>query len=205
MGKFVAVSHWFSFFLFFFPSIDVFSFFINRMMERTLWRTPSGDFAWPLLFSKSGNDLFILFLFCFIFIVGFLHSNQAWQNLFNRLGVEYYTFHDRDIAPMGLTLEETNKNLDELVTLAKELQEKTGVKLLWGTANLFSHPVSTVVNNYLTDTHTLFSFFRQKALHERSGDQSRYPCFRVCSSSSEESNRSHSCAFSHSTSSQICF
>jgi len=58
---------------------------------------------------------------------------------FRRLGVEYYTFHDRDISPEGKTLEETNKNLDEIVKLAKELQEKTGIKCLWGTANLFSH------------------------------------------------------------------
>jgi len=58
----------------------------------------------------------------------------------NKLGVEYYTFHDRDIAPEGKNLQETNKNLDEIVSLAKELQEKTGVKCLWGTSNLFSHP-----------------------------------------------------------------
>jgi xylose isomerase len=59
---------------------------------------------------------------------------------FSKLGVRYWTFHDRDIAPEGKTLEETNRNLDEVVALAKELQKKTGVKLLWGTANLFSNP-----------------------------------------------------------------
>jgi len=59
---------------------------------------------------------------------------------FKKLGVEYYTFHDRDVAPEGKNLEETNKNLDELVALAKQLQGESGVKLLWGTANLFSHP-----------------------------------------------------------------
>jgi len=53
--------------------------------------------------------------------------------------VEYYTFHDRDVAPEGKNLEETNKNLDEIVNLAKDLQQKTGIKCLWGTANLFSH------------------------------------------------------------------
>jgi len=58
---------------------------------------------------------------------------------FKRLGVEYYTFHDRDVAPEGKNLEETNKNLDEIVNLAKDLQQKTGIKCLWGTANLFSH------------------------------------------------------------------
>eukprot|EP01119_Soliformovum_irregulare_P001129 TRINITY_DN10838_c0_g1_i1.p1 TRINITY_DN10838_c0_g1~~TRINITY_DN10838_c0_g1_i1.p1 ORF type:complete len:441 (-),score=130.01 TRINITY_DN10838_c0_g1_i1:31-1167(-) len=59
---------------------------------------------------------------------------------FQKLGIEYYSFHDRDVAPEGKTLEETNKILDEIVAYAAELQKKTGVKLLWGTANLFSHP-----------------------------------------------------------------
>lgn len=56
-----------------------------------------------------------------------------------RLGVEYYCFHDRDIAPEGATLAESNKLLDEVVALAAELQAETGIKLLWGTQNLFSH------------------------------------------------------------------
>ena len=60
--------------------------------------------------------------------------------LMSKLGVRYWTFHDRDIAPEGATLEETNKNLDEIVEVAKALMAKTGIKLLWGTANLFSHP-----------------------------------------------------------------
>ncbi|KAL2928941.1 Xylose isomerase [Bienertia sinuspersici] len=57
----------------------------------------------------------------------------------NKLGVEFWCFHDRDIAPDGKTLEETNKNMDEVVALAKELQ---GSKIhpLWGTAQLFNHP-----------------------------------------------------------------
>ncbi len=57
-----------------------------------------------------------------------------------KLGIPFYCFHDRDIAPEGDNLRETNKNLDEIVKLAKELQNATGIKLLWGTANLFSHP-----------------------------------------------------------------
>jgi xylose isomerase len=58
---------------------------------------------------------------------------------FVKLGVKYWTFHDRDIAPEGKDWEETCKNLDACVALAKQLQDQTGVKLLWGTANLFSH------------------------------------------------------------------
>jgi len=60
--------------------------------------------------------------------------------LFQKLGVEYYCFHDRDIAPEGETLAETHRNLDRMVKKAGRLQKDTGVRLLWGTANLFSHP-----------------------------------------------------------------
>lgn len=57
-----------------------------------------------------------------------------------KLGAPYYCFHDRDLAPEGATVAESEKNLQTLVALAKERQEATGVKLLWGTANLFAHP-----------------------------------------------------------------
>jgi xylose isomerase len=57
-----------------------------------------------------------------------------------KLGVDYYCFHDRDLAPEGRTLSETNRRLDRIVKLAKKLQAETGVKLLWNTSNLFSHP-----------------------------------------------------------------
>lgn len=57
-----------------------------------------------------------------------------------KLGVPYYCFHDRDLAPEGASVAESEKNLKELVALAKERQKATGVKLLWGTANLFSDP-----------------------------------------------------------------
>eukprot|EP00727_Mastigamoeba_balamuthi_P011951 m51a1_g7379 putative xylose isomerase (438) ;mRNA; r:94245-95875 len=57
-----------------------------------------------------------------------------------RLGVEYWAFHDRDIAPEGATLAETNAALDEVAAEAEEQQRATGIKLLWGTANLFGHP-----------------------------------------------------------------
>ena len=57
-----------------------------------------------------------------------------------KLGVPYYCFHDRDVAPEGKSLRETNANLDKVAAVLKEEQEHTGVKLLWGTANLFSNP-----------------------------------------------------------------
>ncbi len=59
---------------------------------------------------------------------------------FEKLGAGFYCFHDRDVAPEGATLAESNKNLDEVVKVLREEQQRTGVKLLWGTACLFAHP-----------------------------------------------------------------
>jgi len=60
--------------------------------------------------------------------------------LMKKLGIEYFCFHDRDIAPEGDTLSETNKNLDKIVRLVKKMMSDTGIKVLWGTANLFTNP-----------------------------------------------------------------
>lgn len=57
-----------------------------------------------------------------------------------KLGTPYYAFHDRDVAPEGSSLSETNENLTQVAAALKGEQERTGIKLLWGTANLFSHP-----------------------------------------------------------------
>ncbi len=57
-----------------------------------------------------------------------------------KLGVPFYCFHDRDMAPPGATVRESEENLKVLVSLARERQQSTGVRLLWGTANLFSDP-----------------------------------------------------------------
>jgi len=64
---------------------------------------------------------------------------RAAFEFFSKLGVRYWCFHDFDIAPEGATLAETNKNLDQIVKLAKQLQKDTGIKVLWGTSNLFSN------------------------------------------------------------------
>jgi len=71
--------------------------------------------------------------------------------IMQKLGIEYFCFHDRDIAPEGNTLTETNKNLDAIVALIKKMMADTGIKLLWGTANLFyrfrfMHGASTSCN-----------------------------------------------------------
>jgi xylose isomerase len=66
---------------------------------------------------------------------------EAAFELFQKLGIDYYCFHDRDIAPEGASFSESCKNLETMVAFAKKLQKETGVKLLWGTANLFSNAI----------------------------------------------------------------
>ena len=59
---------------------------------------------------------------------------------FTKLGIPYYCFHDRDVAPEGASFATFRSNLDALTDDAAGYQERTGVRLLWGTANLFTHP-----------------------------------------------------------------
>ena len=68
------------------------------------------------------------------------NTMYAAFEFFTKLGVGFWCFHDRDIAPEASTLAESTRRLERIVSLAKKLQRETGVKLLWGTANLFSHP-----------------------------------------------------------------
>ena len=65
---------------------------------------------------------------------------RAGFEFMEKLGIEYFCFHDRDIAPTGGTLAETNDNLDEVVSLVSSLMDETGIDLLWGTAQLFHEP-----------------------------------------------------------------
>ena len=67
-------------------------------------------------------------------------KQDAAFEFFTKLGTPYYCFHDVDMAPEGTTLRESKANLDQLVDRAGEKMAETGVELLWGTANLFSHP-----------------------------------------------------------------
>lgn len=64
----------------------------------------------------------------------------ACFEIMEKLGIEYFCFHDRDIAPEGETLKETNDNLDKIVPIIKSEMKRTGIKLLWGTANCFNNP-----------------------------------------------------------------
>jgi xylose isomerase len=68
------------------------------------------------------------------------HRARCFFEFVEKLGAPYYAFHDRDVAPHGKTLKESNKNLDAVVKVLKQEQKRTGAKLLWGTAQLFVHP-----------------------------------------------------------------
>ena len=58
----------------------------------------------------------------------------------NKLAIDYYCFHDRDIAPEGASLEESNERLDVITDLLADLMKENNKKLLWGTANCFNNP-----------------------------------------------------------------
>jgi len=68
-----------------------------------------------------------------------LKMDAAFE-FFEKLGTPYYCFHDVDIAPSGSSFRQHCDFLDEIADHAAAHMERTGVKLLWGTANLFSHP-----------------------------------------------------------------
>ena len=58
---------------------------------------------------------------------------------FEKLGVPYFCFHDTDIAPEGASLKESHANVNHIADIFEQKMSRTGVKLLWGTANLFSN------------------------------------------------------------------
>ncbi|MBM3836940.1 MAG: xylose isomerase [Verrucomicrobia bacterium] len=68
------------------------------------------------------------------------HRARCFFEFCEKLGAPFYAFHDRDVAPHGRTLKESNRNLDAVAKVLKEEQQRTGVRLLWGTAQLFVHP-----------------------------------------------------------------
>ncbi|MCL2742861.1 MAG: xylose isomerase [Planctomycetaceae bacterium] len=64
---------------------------------------------------------------------------KVFFEFLEKMQLKFYCFHDRDVAPEGKTLSESNANFDEVVKVFAEEQKRTGIKLLWGTANLFSN------------------------------------------------------------------
>ena len=69
-------------------------------------------------------------------------QRRVWAcfEFMDKLGVDYYCFHDRDVAPECATLAESNQAFDAVADELEKAQKQTGKKLLWGTACLFSHP-----------------------------------------------------------------
>ncbi len=65
---------------------------------------------------------------------------EASFEFYEKLQVPFFCFHDVDIAPEGTSLAETNKNLDAIVAMIKDYMKTSKTKLLWNTANMFSHP-----------------------------------------------------------------
>jgi xylose isomerase len=68
------------------------------------------------------------------------HRARCFFEFCEKLGAPFYAFHDRDVAPHGRTLAESNRNLDAVARVLAAEQKRTGIKLLWGTAQLFVHP-----------------------------------------------------------------
>ena len=64
---------------------------------------------------------------------------DAGFEFMSKMGIEYYCFHDIDLVSEGSSIEEYEANLKAIVAYAKQKQEETGIKLMWGTANVFSH------------------------------------------------------------------
>jgi len=106
-----AVSYWHSF------NWDGFDIFGRGTFDRP-WLLPSAD---PLAAAKV--------------------KMEAAFEFFSKLGVPFFCFHDVDIAPEGGSLRESTAALDEMVDVAAGHMDRTGVGLLWGTANLFSNPI----------------------------------------------------------------
>jgi xylose isomerase len=98
------------------------------------------SFSWP------GNDVFGAGTFRRPWLEGGdpmqaarLKTRVAFE-FFEKLGAPFFTFHDRDVAPEGADLAESHANLDRILELVQAEMQRTGVRLLWGTANLFGHP-----------------------------------------------------------------
>src|SRR5690606_19155533 len=98
-------------------------------------------------FSWAGNDIFGFGTFDRPWISDASDPLRAAEQkmdaafeFFAKLGVPFFCFHDVDIAPYTDSLVESVRNLEHMVDRAEKKMAETGVKLLWGTANLFSHP-----------------------------------------------------------------
>ena len=87
----------------------------------------AGTFDRPWL--KPGNEM----------DMAKMKADVAFE-FFTKLGVPYYSFHDVDVTPAGNSLAEYRENMAVMMDVLAKKQDETGMKLLWGTANAFSHP-----------------------------------------------------------------
>lgn len=90
---------------------------------------PFGGDAYERQWNQGATDMDVAY-----------HTLDAAFEFFSKMTAPYWCFHDRDIAPEGRTIAESAGNLQKMVDHAEVLQQQTGCRLLWGTANLFSHP-----------------------------------------------------------------
>ncbi len=101
--------------------------------------------AWWHTLCAEGNDQFGGNTKMFPWNEGATPLEKAKQKMdagfefMQKIGIEYYCFHDVDLIEEGNSIEEYENNLKEIVAYAKQKQEETGIKLLWGTANVFGH------------------------------------------------------------------
>lgn len=101
--------------------------------------------AWWHTLCAEGNDQFGGNTKMFPWNEGTTPLEKAKQKMdagfefMQKIGIEYYCFHDVDLIEEGNSIEEYENNLKEIVAYAKQKQEETGIKLLWGTANVFGH------------------------------------------------------------------
>ena len=100
--------------------------------------------CWWHTFCNRGGDMFGADAFERAWFGDDLASAErkvdAAFELFSKLGVPFFTFHDRDVAPEGASLRETAAHLETILARIEQRMRETGLRLLWGTANLFGHP-----------------------------------------------------------------
>ncbi len=112
---------------------------------KTMKETLRFAIAYWHTFCGTGGDLFGGATHAFPWFAGADADTRAKNKMdaafefITKIGAPYYCFHDMDIIEEGATFSETTKRLETIVAYAKEKQKASGVKLLWGTANLFSN------------------------------------------------------------------
>ncbi len=97
------------------------------------------SFTWPGLDPFGGETFMRPWMHAADPMAGARQKADVAFEMFRLLGVPFFTFHDRDIAPEGATLAESNRNVRAIGEVFARKMEKAKVRVLWGTANLFSN------------------------------------------------------------------